>query len=459
MAIRPPAARLLPRARERVRAPRNRPACRSQYNDTTEEGVCFIPHPPSLQHEPPIECYKVKLAKPNPTEAKHTAKHEEDKPTEANNEKRKHEPATEIRQLLTKSDMGGEDGNFTKAEAGEWLALLAVHETGRLHSNALPHLPHTQTVPQDDFSKRWIGPDDDVKHTFSGTPRLLLPMLKDMMRYDRPLITWDIFGEPPPASWPNPMRGAGSSKFDEFAVARAAKKPRRDAAEANTVVHNLNPANVQERAEKDLLNMRWAEDLPGHVSSLKDGGFYLVKLDKGTGGEPWMAMGVVQARQLDGKQHFYWFGRSSQGTNPWPSTVTFRPWPGPGACQEHHPADKDEAICEITSEWMPAGHELNEKVFTLNSEYRKRVELFARLHDLVNDEAIRKKAPKKGPGKGPAPTARDTARPAAATPSGPDIRPKRAAPGKANVATRASGEKRGAQPQEGRQKAARVRRK
>ena len=108
---------------ERVR-PRDRPVSRSQYNETTEEGVCFIPHPPSLQHEPPIEGYKkAKLKQANHTEAKRSAK-----PTEANTADTvyKHEPSTEIRQLLTKSDMGGADGNFTKTEAGEWLALLAV---------------------------------------------------------------------------------------------------------------------------------------------------------------------------------------------------------------------------------------------------------------------------------------------------------------------------------------------
>ena len=149
--------------------------CLAQYNETTEEGVCFIPHPPSLQREPPIEEYK--------------AKHADDL-----------KPEQEIRNLLKKSDMGGDTGDFTNPEAHEWLALRAVHETGRLGAHALPDLEaHTQAVPHDAMSNKYLDPGEHAQHTFHGTPRRLLPMLKDMMRFTRPLITWDPFLAPPPS--------------------------------------------------------------------------------------------------------------------------------------------------------------------------------------------------------------------------------------------------------------------
>ena len=333
--------------------------------------MCFIPHPPSLQHEPPLEAYKTK--------------HLDDA-----------KPSQEIRQLLDKSHMGGQDGTFTKEEAKEWLALLAVHEEGRLHANALPHLPHTQAIPHNKDSQKWLGLEEHAEHSFEGTPRLLRSMLKDMMRFPRPLITWDIFNEAPPTSWPNPLKGKTNERLAQPADSNSlgAKRPRRDPAEANSVEHLLYTGSERRSADKDLLNTRWAEDLPGHVEVLEDGCFYLVRLEQGTKEEPWMAMGIVQVRRDGGEsgggQKFFWLGRSSQGTNPWPTTVTFKPWPGAGAQQARNDADIDEAICKITDEWLPKEHSLSSEgpTITINSEFRKRLELFGRLHELVNDGAL-----------------------------------------------------------------------
>ena len=179
------------------------PSPLAQYNETTEEGVCFIPHPPDLRREPPVEPYKTK--------------HAEDL-----------KPALDIRSLLKKSEMGGIDGTFEKEEAHDWLALKALHEEGRLHANALPRLPHTQSVPVDRDSARWVSPNERIEHTFQGTPRLLLPMLRDMMRFERPLLTWDIFEAEAPATWPNPLDGGTSGRFGAQASSgpQGPKKPR-----------------------------------------------------------------------------------------------------------------------------------------------------------------------------------------------------------------------------------------
>ena len=309
-------------------------------------------------------------------------------------------PALDIRSLLKKSEMGGIDGTFEKEEAHDWLALKALHEEGRLHANALPRLPHTQSVPVDRDSARWVSPGERIERTFEGTPRLLLPMLKDMMRFRRPLITWDIFEAEAPATWPNPLDGGTSVRFGAQASSgpQGPKKPRRDAAEANSVEHMLYKSAERVGADKDLLNRRWAEDLPGHVGSLEDGSFYVVRLEQGTRDEPWMAMGVVQVRKEQGRQTFFWLGRSSQGTNPWPTTVTFKPWPGPGTKQARATADMDEVICKITPEWLPKDYTLTDGgAITINSEFRKRLELFGRLNGLVDDDRAHVAKPPRGP--------------------------------------------------------------
>ena len=351
------------------------PSPPAQYNETTEEGVCYIPHPPDLRREPPVEPYKTK--------------HAEDL-----------KPAQNIRSVLRKSEMGGVDGTFKKGEACEWLALLALHEAGRLHPNALPTLPHTQSVPCNADSARWVSPNERIEHTFQGTPRLLLPMLKDMMRFRRPLITWDIFEAEAPATWPNPLDGGTSGRFGAQASSapQGAKRPKRAPAEANSVEHMLYKSAERTGADRELLNKRWAEELPGHVGSLEDGSFYVVRLEQGTNDEPWMAMGVVQVRKEQGRQTFLWLGRSSQGTNPWPTTVTFKPWPGSGTKQARATADMDEVICKITPEWLTKDHPLTDGgAITLNSEFRKRLELFGRLNGLVDDDRAHVAKPPRGP--------------------------------------------------------------
>jgi len=411
--------------------------CLAQYNETTEEGVCFIPHPPSLQREPPIEEYK--------------AKHADDL-----------KPEQEIRNLLKKSDMGGDTGDFTNPEAHEWLALRAVHETGRLGAHALPDLTaHTQAVPHDAMSNKYLDPGEHAQHTFHGTPRRLLPMLKDMMRFTRPLITWDPFLAPPPLEWPNPLHAAASERFGGGGSTTGATAPpppggkaeRRQPAEANSVVHQLYPKSVQERADKDLLNERWAMELDAHVDALRDGRFYIVRLPAGGKEEPWMPMGVAQVRReggAHGTQQFYWFARTGAKNQVWPATVSFKPWMGGGTEQAHDEADVEAAICEITDSSIPKGHTLGGKTggktapITLNSEFRKRLELYARHHNLINDDAVRpagSKAPHAAPASGgttsgsPAgkPPPRQKPRAAAPAPAASASAPPKNTPGGANT--------------------------
>ena len=219
------------------------------------------------------------------------------------------------------------------------------------------------------------------------------------------------------------------------------------------MVHQLYPKSVQERADKDLLNERWAMELDAHVDALRDGRFYIVRLPAGGKEEPWMPMGVAQVRReggAHGTQQFYWFARTGAKNQVWPATVSFKPWMGGGTEQAHDEADVEAAICEITDSSIPKGHTLGGKTggktapITLNSEFRKRLELYARHHNLINDDAVRpagSKAPHAAPASGgttsgsPAgnPPPRQKPRAAAPAPAASASAPPKNTPGGANT--------------------------
>ena len=219
------------------------------------------------------------------------------------------------------------------------------------------------------------------------------------------------------------------------------------------MVHQLYPKSVQERADKDLLNERWAMELDAHVDALRDGRFYIVRLPAGGKEEPWMPMGVAQVRReggAHGTQQFYWFARTGAKNQVWPATVAFKPWMGGGTEQAHDEADVEAAICEITDSSIPKGHTLGGKTggktapITLNSEFRKRLELYARHHNLINDDAVRpagSKAPHAAPASGgttsgsPAgkPPPRQKPRAAAPAPAASASAPPKNTPGGANT--------------------------
>jgi hypothetical protein len=73
----------------------------------------------------------------------------------------------------------------------------------------------------------------------------LLPILKAMRRFDRPLTYWDPFEDEPPASWPDPVAAA------------AAREERGLPHRASEVTEDSAPRHVQEaaRATRDKLTM------------------------------------------------------------------------------------------------------------------------------------------------------------------------------------------------------------
>ena len=137
------------------------------------------------------------------------------------------------------------------------------------------------------------------------------------------------------------------------------------------------------------MDKRWVNEQPNRVSSVVDGGFYFVELDKWTKGEPWLALGLVQVRRdaATDTLEMWWYGRASETSNPvWPNVVLFKPWP----TEENQSKEELDLKCvriEMTTEWVPPTEGDNQKGRKMNAQYRRRLELFADHHGLLNHES------------------------------------------------------------------------
>ena len=126
-------------------------------NCTTSEGVRYVVRPPHvLLQEPPREAFEKDICG----------------------------AAEAIRKLVKKRD--GQPEQLSEASKAHWAALAAVYEKGQ-RPGTLPDMPCTEGG-----------------HTFSGSPVELLPLLKAMRRFPRPLIHWDPFTQTPPPDWLSP---------------------------------------------------------------------------------------------------------------------------------------------------------------------------------------------------------------------------------------------------------------
>ena len=137
----------------------------------TERGIVFIPYPPDLRREPGIEDWV------------------EDKALGA---------AKACRKALTVRHQS----DLTPEACREWRVLASFHEKyDKAHK--VPRMPFTHSVVGDTTTRAYLPPGEATERTFSGTPQALLPVLKELMRFPRPLISWNIFDEEPPSSFPS----------------------------------------------------------------------------------------------------------------------------------------------------------------------------------------------------------------------------------------------------------------
>ena len=142
----------------------------------TPDGVVFVPRPPDLRREPAREEWR---------------------------EEKVGQAAKSCRKALTvrhKADLSTE-------ACREWSVLGSFHNK-YTKASSVPNLPHTEKVQGDARTKSFLKAGEVAERTFDGTPQALLPLLKRIMsfRFPRPLITWDIFSEEAPPSFPSSGR-------------------------------------------------------------------------------------------------------------------------------------------------------------------------------------------------------------------------------------------------------------
>ena len=169
-----------------------------------------------------------------------------------------------------------------------WHALKAVHGSTGL-ADGIPALPCTVTVSTDaDGDLQASAPRsirlDPQAHTdaepgtfsfgFSGAPCPMLPLLKQMVRFERPFITWDIWNSAPPPAFPaSPLPDRQAADAADGAAAAAAGSedpPLRDPDRANRVCH-LGNRQGWAAARKRAAAADWVEGGAEDLDSGEDG--------------------------------------------------------------------------------------------------------------------------------------------------------------------------------------------
>ena len=345
-------------------APSHRPGPPTKVNVTTEKGIIFVQHPPSLKRDAPLEAFADREGKKQPS----------------------YKIEAMLKQMVKANGM-------TASEVREWRALHAMQ--ARPHANALPLLPHTQVLTGAEDTCPWLPVGAEHRSTFTGTPANLKEMLKRLMRFDRPLITWNIFEDEPPSSWPTGEGTAAPSGRADGYVSNVSNAERRDPSAANSVSHLLRPDSERRRDDSELLDKQWAEEQAIRVTELEKDRFYLIRTESAD--EPWMKLAVVQFKVHDDTtEHFYWYGRAgAQRNKKWVLTPSFAPWPDVEHQEEHAiPADVKMAMLLVPVEWTTAKDAASMvKGLIIKSEWRRKIELFARISrpgedSLVDDSAL-----------------------------------------------------------------------
>ena len=262
-----------------------------EVNETTPLGVLFITRPPDLRDEPPRE------------------EHDQSK------DDTKMEHICDAIRRVRVEDLSKEGLAF-------WEALGQLHREGR-RAAAVPNLPHTKQV-------------DGHSFTFEGCPQPLKPLLRELVRFPRPLITWDLFNDAPPPEFCAPqalqleapvLRGASG----------ADAHPLRDPRRANTVGHLGYNAAAQSKDKADLTLEDWLEDFPGRVEKVDENKLYVVRLDEADG-EFKLGLVATEGKQFemevestDGSLEMAWhtkarwFKRRNDGTDVWGKNTAFEP--------------------------------------------------------------------------------------------------------------------------------------
>ena len=340
-------------------------------------------------------------------------------------------------------------------ERAFWLALGAVH--GQHGSVAeLPTLPCSVTVsagaagaPQPDVvpgtsSQHTRDPDSLPRAStpgaasssestgkppfafrFTGAPCPMLPLLKEMVRFERPFITWDIWKEAPPLRFPATRRppeadappapaGQGGAGTSSAPPEQSAEPPLRSPRHVNRVRHKGNAQQFDaDRRRTEAEN--WAngdgeggedeedeEEEGGVVAPTK--GLFIVHAP--ADGELRLGLVHVLSSSIEDREdeeegssskvphvEAAWFQRTSKRSGTWPKTVQFMWWPKrQGKKVKTHPTcwiRADSLLLQVQpTDLTPASREADRLFVTpvLNGAFVTKLKELARQRGLLAEE-------------------------------------------------------------------------
>lgn len=150
---------------------------------------------------------------------------------------------------------------------------MKLHNTHGKHASAVPNMPLQ------------MQSEDGMTFVFRGSPAPLKPILKGLMRFERPMLTVDPFEHPPSDSWkeakekmminhPAAQTSAPntSSRNDETEL--------RDERAVNNVVHNLYSQAEYRRNTQEMAVDNFAKDSQVRVEVVDIGELYLLEIEK-----------------------------------------------------------------------------------------------------------------------------------------------------------------------------------
>ena len=338
---------------------------------TCKRGINFIPHPPDLRLEPTREDWveeKLKEAADN---------------------------CHKIGKVRHATDLTG-------ADKQGWHVLGEMLRSVR-HSGAMPSMPHTACATGSASTAAFLPDGKTATLSFDGSPCPLIPILSGLMRFKRPLITWDVFKEPPPASFE--IAASMNREHMQNESKSEATEAVRDPRMVNNVVHKEFTNADWKRSQGTLSVEAWLDDVPERLErdKLRDNGLYLVKIDEADGE---FCLGLVKL-ELDKSGESitgWWFARKSSA-HSWPSQhVPFERYMS-GRQWLSDPLEEENILLAVEDDDLTSSG-LKEKDVkpTLSSDFMKRVRLFAARYGLECKQSPKagNKAKKKAQGFQPA---------------------------------------------------------
>ena len=114
-------------------------------------------------------------------------------------------------------------------------------------------------------------------------PKPLLPLLKDLARLPRPLITWDLFKDAPPREFPPPRAADDGERPAALGMSTNDHALLRDPRRVNNVTHLGYTEAASSRDATDLRLEDWLESFAGRVEGVQGGKLYIVRLGEQDG--------------------------------------------------------------------------------------------------------------------------------------------------------------------------------